>query len=101
MLAAASHILKAYGSERAVRGGAAPACAAARGGPLRAPAFVAALPELRLTVQRRVAGARPPAAADAPRAAGALAAALQGARAARPPAAPPERLLGAARARRT
>ena len=64
--------------------------------PLPAPEFVAALPELRLTVQRRIAG-EPAHARAAAHAAGALAAELQ--RAALPglPAAPPERLLGAAR----
>ena len=64
---------------------------------MRTPAFVAALPELRLTVQRRVAGAPPDAAADVAAEAGALAAALQGAALPGLPAAPPERLLRAAR----
>ena len=96
VLAAGDRILKAYGSERRFRA----ALAGLRGSaaaPLRAPAFVTALPELRVTVQRRAAGARPETAADAAEAAGALAAALQ--RAALPglPAAPPERLLAAAR----
>ncbi len=95
VLAAGAHVLKAYGSERAF---AAALAGLRRSGavPLPAPEFVAALPELRLTVQRRIAG-EPADALAAAHAAGALAAELQ--RAALPglPAAPPERLLRAAR----
>ena len=96
VLAAGDHILKAYGSERAY----ATALAGLRGSaaaPLRAPAFLAAVPELRLTVQRRAPGAPPAEAVDAAREAGALAAALHGAALGDLPAAPPERLLRAAR----
>ena len=78
VLAAGDHVLKAYGSDRGFAG----ALTGLRGSvaaPVRTPAFVAALPELRLTVQRRVAGAPPDAAADVAAEAGALAAALQGA----------------------
>jgi ABC-type lipoprotein export system ATPase subunit len=95
VLAAGAHILKAYGSESAY----AHALAGLRhsaAAPLRAPAFVAALPELRLTVQERVAGV-PPDAAGAAHDAGALVAALQRAELPGLPSAPPGRLLAAAR----
>jgi Ser/Thr protein kinase RdoA (MazF antagonist) len=96
VLAAGEHILKAYGSERAYAGAVA-GLRQSGAMPVRTPAFVAALPELRLTVQGRVAGAPPAAAADVAAEAGALAAALQHAALADLDSAPPERLLGAAR----
>ena len=96
VLAGGELILKAYGSERAYAAAAA-GLRLSSAAPVRAPAFVATLPELRLTVQRRVAGAPPADAADAAAEAGALAAALQDAALAHLSAAPPERQLGAAR----
>jgi ATP-binding cassette, subfamily B, bacterial len=126
VLVAGEYVLKAYGSERAYAAaltGLRASCAAAHqrvpavgghtaAGPaiearrcdgrsapvrLRVPEFVAALPELRLTVQKRVAGAPPRDALAAAAEAGALAAAIQRAALADLPAAAPERLLGAAR----
>jgi ABC-type multidrug transport system fused ATPase/permease subunit len=96
VLAAGEHVLKAYGSERAF---AAALAGLRRSGavPLRAPAFVTALPELRLTVQRRAPGAPPVDPVAAARDAGALAAALGGAVLPGLPVASPDRLLRAGR----
>ena len=96
VLAAGDLLLKAYGSERwfaAALDGLRRSAAA----PLRAPAFVAALPELRLTVQRRVAGVPPADAVAAAGEAGALAAALHAGALGALPAAPPAQLLAGAR----
>jgi hypothetical protein len=95
VLAAGAQVLKAYGSDRAYASALA-GLRASVDAPLTTPAFVATLPALRLTVQERLAGTSPDATAAA-REAGALAAALQRAPLANLPAAPPERLLGAAR----
>ena len=88
-------MLKAYGAPRQFEA-ALTGLRAAAAGPLRTGAFAGALPELRLTAQRAVAGRRPGSAARWRAAAGALVAELQGARIAGLAAAPPERHLAAA-----
>ena len=82
--------------ERAVRRGAGRACAPQRG-PLRTAAFAAALPELRLTVQRRVAARRRRRRPTSPPRPARWPPTLQRAALDDLPAAPPERQLAAAR----
>ena len=88
-------VLKAYGAPRQFEAALAGLRAAAAG-PLRTGAFAGALPELRLTAQRVVAGRRPGSAAEVAAAAGALVAELQGAPIDGLAPAPPERLLASA-----
>jgi energy-coupling factor transporter ATP-binding protein EcfA2 len=84
------HVLKAYGSRAAFD-------AAVTGlrteGPLATAAFEAALPDLRLTMQRRVSGTGPASAADVAAEAGEALARLQRAPLEELPEAPPERWL--------
>jgi ATP-binding cassette, subfamily B, bacterial len=89
------HVLKAYGRERQYEAALAGLMTAAREGPLPTADFTAAAPELRLTAQREISGARPSAALDVAERAGALVATLQQADLSLP-AAPPERELAAA-----
>jgi hypothetical protein len=89
-------VLKAYGSERHYEAALAGLRAAGRG-PLPTAAFAATVPELRLTAQERLDGRLAHDAAGIAARAGALAARLQGADVAPATAAPPERLLEAAR----
>jgi ABC-type multidrug transport system fused ATPase/permease subunit len=89
------HVLKAYGRERQFDAALAGLRAAAGAGTLHTAEFAGALPELRLTAQSRVAGARPDSAAAVAGAAGELVAALQR-DAFSLPVAPPERQLAAA-----
>jgi Phosphotransferase enzyme family len=87
-----AHVLKAYGT----RHGFDAAVAALRvRSPLRTAAFEAALPDLRLTMQRRLAGAGPDNPVDVAGAAGEAVARLQHSPLALPEA-PPERQLAAA-----
>ena len=77
VLRANGHVLKAYGAPRQFEA-ALTGLRAAAAGPLRTGAFAGALPELRLTAQRAVAGRRPGVGGRGRRAAaGALAAELQ------------------------
>ncbi|HET6547626.1 MAG TPA: phosphotransferase [Solirubrobacter sp.] len=90
------HVLKAYG-ERAEFDAAVGGLRADL--PLPTAAFEAALPDLRLTMQRRVAGALPHSAAAAAGEAGETVAKLQHAALHHLPAAPPERQLAEAQAK--
>ena len=89
-------VLKAYGSERHYDAALA-GLKAAGGGPLRTADFAGALPELRLTAQQHLDGRLAGDAAGVAGRAGALTARLQRADIAPATAAPPERLLEAAR----
>ena len=90
------HVLKAYGRPRQYDAALAGLMAASSAGALRTGRFEAALPELRLTAQRSVAGKRPGAAHDVAGEAGELLAALQAARLGRLAASGPERSLASA-----
>jgi ATP-binding cassette subfamily B protein len=91
-----SHVVKAYGSRRSFEAALGGLMAASRRGPLTTGAFTAALPDLRVTVQRAVAGAPPESAAGAAALAGELLRALQRAQLGPLAAARPERQLKAA-----
>ena len=95
MLRANGIVLKAYGAPRHFEAALAGLRTAAAG-PLRTGAFAGALPELRLTAQRAVAGRRPGSAGEVAAAAGALAAELQATAVSGLEPALPERHLGAA-----
>jgi ATP-binding cassette subfamily B protein/subfamily B ATP-binding cassette protein MsbA len=87
-----AHVLKAYATKHSFD--AAVAALRVRA-PLRTAAFEAALPDLRLTMQRRLPGAGPDSAIDVAGEAGEAVARLQQARLSLSPA-PPERQLAAA-----
>jgi ABC-type multidrug transport system fused ATPase/permease subunit len=88
-------ILKAYGAERSYRAALAGLHAAARA-PFPTAAPAGAVPELRLTAQREIAGRRPASALDVAADAGRLAAELQRVRLDGIGAAPAEHALAAA-----
>ncbi len=96
VLAWGAHVLKAYGARRHFD--AAVAALRTRS-PLRTAAFEAALPDLRLTMQRRVAGAGAESAADVAGAAGEAVARLQRAALPRLREVPPAHLVDIARRR--
>jgi len=87
------HVLKAYGAPRSFE---AALTGLTSDIPLPTAAFAGAVPELRLTAQRSLAGAPPAAAADVAARAGAMVAALQRAPLTTVPEAPPLRQLDAA-----
>jgi ABC-type multidrug transport system ATPase subunit len=90
------HVLKAYGRARQYESALAGLMAASTSDVLRTGRFEAALPELRLTAQRCVAGTRPEAAGDVAGESGELLAALQSAFAGPVHAVAPEHHLAAA-----
>ena len=89
-------VLKAYGSERQYAAALAGLLAASREGPLPTAPFAGAVPDLRLTAQRELAGERPGSAAEVAAEAGRLAAELQRSALSGLAPAPPERALAAA-----
>ncbi len=88
-------VLKAYGRERQFEAALA-GLQASQDGPLPTAAFVGAVPELRLTAQKRIEGRTAGEAADVAAEAGAMAATLQRADLAPALAYPPERVLDSA-----